>query len=103
MLDLGLIGFAQPWLLLALMSLPVIWLLLRVTPPSPRRLTFPAIRLLFGLIPKEQTPSKTPLWLLLLRLLHAEGAHAQVEFAQQGPGDLHRAEAISGSLPRAVG
>ena len=71
MLDLGLIGFAQPWLLLALISLPVIWLLLRVTPPSPRRLAFPAIRLLFGLVPKEQTPSKTPLWLLLLRLLLA--------------------------------
>ena len=37
MWDLGIIGFAQPWLLLALISLPVIWLLLRVTPPSPRR------------------------------------------------------------------
>ena len=38
MLDLGVIAFAQPWLLLALAALPVLWLLLRVIPPAPRRL-----------------------------------------------------------------
>ncbi len=68
MLDLGPLAFAQPWMLLALAGLPLIWLLLRVTPPAPRRLAFPAIRLLFGLRPPEETPARTPWWLILLRL-----------------------------------
>lgn len=68
MLTLGPIGFVSPWILLALLSLPLLWFLLRVTPPSPRRQRFPAIRLLFGLRPPEETPARTPLWLLLLRL-----------------------------------
>ncbi len=68
MLNLGLLGFAQPWLLLALASLPLLWWLLRVTPPAPRKLSFPAIRLLSGLKVPEETPARTPWWLLLLRL-----------------------------------
>ena len=68
MLTLGPLAFAQPWLLLGLALLPAIWWLLRVTPPAPRRLPFPALRLLFGLKPKEETPDRTPLWVLLLRL-----------------------------------
>jgi len=69
MLNLGLIAFAQPWLLLALAGLPLLWLLLRLTPPAPRRMVFPAIRLLAGLKAPEETPARTPWWLLLLRLL----------------------------------
>jgi hypothetical protein len=69
MLSLGLFAFAQPWLLLALLGLPVLWLLLRLTPPAPRRMVFPAIRLLAGLKAPEETPARTPWWLLLLRLL----------------------------------
>ena len=69
MLQISTFAFAQPWLLLALAGLPVLWWLLRVTPPAPRRLSFPAIRLLLGLNPPEETPAHTPLWLLLLRLL----------------------------------
>jgi hypothetical protein len=69
MLNLGLLAFAQPWLLLALIGLPVLWLLLRLTPPAPRRMAFPAIRLLAGLRAPEETPARTPWWLLLLRLL----------------------------------
>ena len=61
-------AFAQPWLLAALIALPALWWLLRVTPPSPKSLRFPAIRLLFGLTPPEETPARTPLWLLILRL-----------------------------------
>jgi len=69
MLNLGLLAFAQPWLLLTLLGLPVLWLLLRLTPPAPRRMAFPAIRLLAGLKAPEETPARTPWWLLLLRLL----------------------------------
>ena len=68
MLSFGTFAFAQPWLLLALAGLPLIWLLLRVTPPAPRALRFPAIRLLFGLKPPEETPARTPPWLIILRL-----------------------------------
>ena len=49
MLALGSLAFASPWLLAALAALPVMWWLLRVTPPAPRRVAFPAIRLLLGL------------------------------------------------------
>jgi hypothetical protein len=71
MLALGSLAFASPWLLAALAALPVIWWLLRVTPPAPRHIAFPAIRLLRGLTPREETPSRTPWWLILLRTLVA--------------------------------
>ena len=70
MLTLGPLAFAAPWLLLALVALPVLWWLLKVTPPAPRRIGFPAIRLLFGLSP-EETAARTPWWLLALRMLAA--------------------------------
>ena len=68
MLSLGSLAFASPWILVGLSALPVLWWLLRVTPPAPRRIMFPALRLLLGLIPKEETPAKTPLWLILMRM-----------------------------------
>jgi hypothetical protein len=71
MLTLGALSFAAPWVLAALVSLPVLWLLLRLTPPSPKRIRFPAIRLLMGLNPREETPNRTPWWLVLLRLVIA--------------------------------
>lgn len=64
-------AFLSPWWLVALAGLPVLWWLLRVTPPAPRRAAFPAIALLLRLAPKEETPAQTPWWLLLLRLLIA--------------------------------
>ena len=63
--------FAEPLLLLGLLSLPLLWWLLRVMPPRPRRLEFPPTRLLFDIAPKEETPSHTPWWLTALRLLAA--------------------------------
>src|SRR4051794_10576065 len=71
MLALGSLAFATPWLLTALATLPVIWWLLRVTPPAPRVISFPAIRLLLGLTPREETPARTPWWLILLRTVVA--------------------------------
>jgi hypothetical protein len=68
MLALGSLAFASPWLLVALAALPIIWWLLRVTPPAPRRVAFPAIRLLLGLVPRDETPARTPLWLIMLRM-----------------------------------
>ena len=71
MLELGLLAFAQPWLLAALAALPLLWWLLRLTPPSPKRIAFPALRLLTGLRPPEETPARTPPWLVALRFLIA--------------------------------
>jgi hypothetical protein len=75
------LSFAEPLLLLGLLSLPVLWWLLRVMPPRPRRIEFPPTRLLFDIAPKEETPSRTPWWLTALRL----AAAALVILAAAGP------------------
>src|SRR6201996_4642629 len=67
----GALTFAEPWILLGLIVLPAIWFLLRVTPPSPKRVVFPPLRLLLGLNATEETPARTPWWLLLLRMIAA--------------------------------
>jgi len=71
MLNLGLLAFSSPWLLMALGALPALWWLLKVTPPAPRHVRFPAIALLFDVKEQEQTPHKTPLWLVILRMILA--------------------------------
>ncbi|MCH8096545.1 MAG: DUF4159 domain-containing protein [Proteobacteria bacterium] len=71
MLNFGFLAFASPWMLTALVILPVLWWLLKVTPPAPLLVRFPAVRLLFGLHEEEQTPAKTPLWLVILRMVLA--------------------------------
>ena len=63
--------FLNPWLLAALITLPALWFLLRIMPPVPKRIFLPSARFLEGLLPKTQTPSKTPWWILLLRLMIA--------------------------------
>ncbi|HLI98800.1 MAG TPA: DUF4159 domain-containing protein [Bradyrhizobium sp.] len=73
--------FAEPALLLGLLSLPLLWWLLRVMPPRPRRIAFPPTRLLFDIAPKQETPSRTPWWLTALRL----AAAALIILAAAGP------------------
>ncbi len=68
MLIIGPIGFTAPWALLALAILPVLWWLLRVTPPPPKVVAFPAIRLLRDLVQPEESAARTPPWLILFRL-----------------------------------
>jgi hypothetical protein len=75
------LAFTQPLVLLGLLSLPVLWWLLRLIPPRPKRVTFPPTALLFDIKPKEETPSRTPWWLTLLRLTLA----ALVIIAAAGP------------------
>src|SRR5258708_24285609 len=65
------LSFGAPYLLYALIGLPIIYWLLRVTPPAPKRIVFPPLRLLFGLRSEEETPARTPWWLLLMRLTAA--------------------------------
>lgn len=69
---LGLpLTFTVPLVLTALAALPAIWLLLRITPPQPKRVDFPPLKILADLRPERETPARTPWWLLLLRLLLA--------------------------------
>ncbi len=73
--------FGTPLALLGLISLPIIWWLLRFTPPRPKQIKFPPIRILLGLPTQEETPDKTPWWLLALRL----GLAALLVFAVSQP------------------
>lgn len=63
--------FTAPWILTALALLPVIWWLLRLTPPRPRQVSFPPTRLLIDIDEHDETPQRSPWWLTLLRLLLA--------------------------------
>ena len=65
------IAFTYPVVLGALILLPVIWWLLRLTPPRPREVVFPPTRILLDIEKKEETPIRSPWWLTLLRLLLA--------------------------------
>ena len=66
-----MIGFLNPWLLLALGALPALWWLLRTVPPRPRTISFPPTRMLKDLENRKQTPARTPWWLMLIRMLAA--------------------------------
>jgi len=92
------LGFAQPLILLGLLSLPVLWWLLRLIPPRPLRVEFPPTRLLFDIKPKEDTPSRTPWWLTLLRLVLA----TLVIIAAAGPLWNPPLATSSGSTPLAL-
>ncbi|MBL8908697.1 MAG: DUF4159 domain-containing protein [Rhizobiales bacterium] len=65
------ISFTTPWALAALAALPVIWWLLRFTPPRPQTLRFPPLRILLQLVSREDQADHTPWWLMALRLLIA--------------------------------
>lgn len=69
MLNLGALALTTPWVLLGALALPLLWWLLRATPPAPRRLAFPAVRLLFGLKADDPVVAHTPWWLMLMRLV----------------------------------
>jgi hypothetical protein len=93
---LGLpIAFAAPWVLAGLATLPVLWWLLRVTPPRPETVTFPPLRLLLGLRIEDETPARTPWWLTLLRLFLA----ALVILALAGPTFRPQAAITAGTGP----
>ena len=65
------LSFGFPAVLAGLLALPVIWWLLRLTPPKPRSEVFPPLRILARVLKKEETPHQSPWWLTLLRLVMA--------------------------------
>jgi hypothetical protein len=92
------LSFAFPMVLTALVLLPVIWWLLRLTPPRPQSELFPPLRILARLIRKEETPAKSPWWLTLLRLAMA----AFVILAMAGPILNPREARLAGEGPVAI-
>jgi hypothetical protein len=86
------LSFGLPAVLVGLLALPVIWWLLRLTPPRPQEEVFPPLRILARVLRKEETPHQSPWWLTLLRLLMA----ALIIFALAEP-ILNRREATPAS------
>ncbi|MEI9430633.1 DUF4159 domain-containing protein [Mesorhizobium sp. Cs1299R1N3] len=65
------LSFGAPMVLWGLLALPVIWWLLRLTPPKPQTEVFPPLKILARVLRREETPQRSPWWLTLLRLLMA--------------------------------
>lgn len=89
-----MIAFLSPWVLAFLGVLPALWWLLRVMPPKPREVKFPAFFLLKDLKTEIRTAARTPWWLLVLRALMA----ACFILAFAGP-----VERMSGGFPGSGG
>lgn len=69
MLALGPVGFAAPLALIALIGLPLLWLILRASPPQPKEIVLPSLALFHDVDLNEETPDTTPWWVILLRIL----------------------------------
>ena len=95
---MGALAFTTPLILTALIALPLIWWLLRLTPPRPEKEVFPPFRILLALGKREETPATTPWWLLLLRLVLA----GLIIIALAGPLLNPNAATLSSSGPLAI-
>jgi len=65
------LSFGAPMVLWGLLALPVIWWLLKLTPPRPQTEVFPPLKILARVLRREETPQNSPWWLTLLRLMLA--------------------------------
>ncbi|WP_018183744.1 DUF4159 domain-containing protein [Kaistia granuli] len=65
------LAFGAPLVLTALVLLPAIWWLLKLTPPRPRLESFPPTRILAEIARRDEQPARSPWWLTALRLLLA--------------------------------
>ena len=88
-------AFAFPAVLTALVLLPVIWWLLRLTPPKPLTEVFPPFAVLAAIMKREETPAQSPWWLTLLRMLMA----AAIIFAIADPVFNPRTNTLAASGP----
>ncbi|MGA8601897.1 MAG: BatA domain-containing protein, partial [Beijerinckiaceae bacterium] len=92
------LAFSAPLALIGLALLPVIYYLLRITPPRPRQIPFPPLKLILDMEPKNETPARTPWWLLALRLMIA----GLIVLAMAGPIWNPQHSAASGREPLLV-
>jgi len=89
------LSFATPAVLGALIALPLIWWLLRLTPPRPQQEVFPPLKILARVLKREETPAKSPWWLTALRMALA----AAIILALAGPVLNRDTTALSASGP----
>jgi len=89
------LAFMSPALLGALVVLPAIWFLLKLTPPRPQTEVFPPLRILARVLKREETPARSPWWLTLLRMAMA----VLVIFALAEPVLNPRGASVSGDGP----
>ena len=87
--------FGAPWALAALAALPVIWWILRATPPAPKDIELPSLRILEDAEPKEETPARTPWWVWLIRTLAVSAAILGLSQPVYAPGA--RTETVEGT------
>ncbi|GBR42205.1 hypothetical protein AA101099_2790 [Neoasaia chiangmaiensis NBRC 101099] len=57
--------------MIGLLALPLIWWLIKATPPLPRTQVFPSLMVLRRLHPRREDTVRAPLWLLILRVTAA--------------------------------
>ena len=53
------LSFGAPLMLVGLLALPIIWWLLRLTPPRPQQEVFPPLRIRARVLRKEETPNQS--------------------------------------------
>ena len=92
------LAFGAPAILFGLLALPVIWWLLRLTPPRPQAEPFAPLAILARVLKTEETPARSPWWLTALRLLIA----ALVILALAEPVLNPRDRALSSNGPLAL-
>lgn len=61
--------FSSPWLLATILFLPLLWWILKVLPPKPKKHGFGGAYFLEDLTTTEKTSQTTPWWILLIRTL----------------------------------
>ncbi|MEE2878499.1 MAG: DUF4159 domain-containing protein [Pseudomonadota bacterium] len=92
-MTLGPFLFGAPLALIGLLALPVIWWVLRATPPAPQEAALPSLRLLDDVTPRDETPARTPWWILLLRMLAVAAAILGLSQPVYAPGASPESEA----------
>lgn len=98
MTALGPFLLGAPWALAALIALPVIWWILRATPPAPKDIELPSLRILEGVEPKEETPARTPWWVWLIRTLAVTAAILGLAQPVYAPGAKNESADGTGAL-----
>lgn len=73
--------FIAPIALSGFLLLPIVYYLLKILPPKPKRILFPPVNLMQSINAVEPKPFKSPWWVLLLRMLIA----ALIVIAMAGP------------------
>ena len=90
-------GVANPFVLAGLLALPVIWWLLRFTPPRPRRQAFPPTRILAELMRRDETRARLIATAAQFDVVAASDQEAETPAAEPEDLDIALARIVSAS------